>query len=354
MLLFLLRRTAAIFVSFLFITALLYGITMLAPPEARARLYMSSRTRPDLPAAQEQNYLNSVIRQHGLNDPYPLQYGRWLLRLARGEWGWSPLFHDDVLRILRRRSAATVELTALALLLFVPMGLMAGMFAGWRQGRLSDGLVRFTAYISGAIPPFILGLVLISVFYVGLHWFLLGRQGSEAAAIVRSEQYRSFTGFLTIDGLLNSRLDVTLDALRHLFLPALTLAVAYWALLTRLTRAGVVEETGKEYVVAAQARGLPSGRVVWRHVFPNAAAPALTSTALTAASLVTGVYVIESVFDYPGVSDLIINSMGDVPDVTIALGFAVYSVIGVALIMLLLDIVQAFINPILRHGLGIS
>ncbi len=354
MLIFLLRRTAAIVISFVLITAVLYAITMLAPPEARARLYMSTRTRPNLPPDQEQNFLNSVIRQHGLKDPYPLQYGRWLGRLVRGEWGWSPIFRADVFTLLMQRSAATVELAALALLLFIPVGLAAGMFAGWREGRPGDRLVRFTAYVGGAIPPFILGLVLISVFYVGLHWFLLGRQSSEAAAIMRSESFRSFTGFLTLDGLLNGRLDVTLDALRHLFLPAFTLAVAYWALLTRLTRASVVEETHREYVTAAQARGLPSRQVAWRHVFPNAAAPALTSTALTAASLVTGVYVIESVFNYPGVSDLIINSLGNVPDTPMALGFAVYSVIGVALIMLVLDVVQALINPFLRHGLGMK
>jgi peptide/nickel transport system permease protein len=166
---------------------------------------------------------------------------------------------------------------------------------------------------------------------------------------LHASSFTSYTGLLTVDGLLNGRLDISLEALRHLVLPVFTLSLAHWATLGRVTRAAMIEELGKEYVVAARSRGLPNRWVIWRHAFRNAAPPALTSTALTAASLVTGVYIIEAVFDFPGVSTLITRGLGYIPDTALAVGFAVYSVLVVLLLMLALDIIQASINPYIRE-----
>jgi len=154
---------------------------------------------------------------------------------------------------------------------------------------------------------------------------------------------------LTIDGLLNGRLDISLDAIRHLVLPVVTLSLFHWATLGRVTRTSVIEELDKDYIVAAHARGLSPRRILWGHVLRNAAVPGLTSSALSAASLITGVYVVEVVFGWPGVSKLITDSMWQ-PDVALAAGFAVYSVLAVLSLMVLLDIIQAIVDPRLREG----
>ena len=167
--------------------------------------------------------------------------------------------------------------------------------------------------------------------------------------IVRSPAFKTYTGLLTIDGLLNGRPEVTLDAARHLIMPVVTLSVFHWATLGRVTRASVIEETNKGYVTSAHARGLSERRILWGHAVPNVLVPSLTASALGAAALITGVYVIEAVFGWPGVSKLITNSMW-YPDVAMASGFAVYSVLAVLAVMILLDILQLIADPRLRKG----
>ncbi|MCO6449216.1 MAG: ABC transporter permease [Caldilineales bacterium] len=350
MLTFLLRRALLLPLTFVLITGILYAILMLAPVDARAELYIPRRTNPYITEQQMRNILDRVIREHGLNDPFPVQYVRWLGHLAGGDWGWSPALRTDVIDALIVRTPATLELTLYTLLFLVPLGLISGVRAGWKGGRGGDRRFRATAYVATSIPPFILGFVLLSVFYVGLHWFPPGRMGMDTMLELRSGDFHSYTGLLTIDGLLNLRLDIFVDGLRHLALPVVTLGLAYWALLGRITRAGMVEVMSKEYMAAASARGLRPRSMQWRHAFLNVAPPSLATIALTAASLITGVFVIETVFNFPGISELIGLTMLGVPDIPLAMGFAVYSVLMVLTVMFILDIVQAFVNPLVRRG----
>jgi peptide/nickel transport system permease protein len=349
MLKFLFRRALAIPITFLVITAVLYGIIMLAPVEARASLYLPRRSRAFMPPDQERNAINRVIDQHGLSDPYPVQYVRWVVHLAQGEWGWSPTLRTDVLQALLKRTPATAEVTLYSLLLLVPLGLIAGVMAGWRQGRLSDRGFRLFAYVATSIPAFILGLVLLSIFYVGLHWFPPDRISTTTRLDLNASGFKTLTGLLTVDGVLNGRFDITIEALRHLALPVITLSLAHWATLGRVTRASMIEELDKEYIIAARSRGLLQHSIIWRHAFRNAAPPAIATSALAAAALVTGVFVVEAVFDFPGVSELIIKTMGYAPDAPMAMGFAVYSILVVLLVMFVLDVLQAIINPRIRE-----
>jgi peptide/nickel transport system permease protein len=340
-------------ITLFIITAIIYGIILMAPVESRAQLYMGRRIRATLPPEVFERYLQHIIEEHGMNDPYPVQYFRWVSQLLQGNWGWSPVLRADVLDVLMDRTPATVELTLYSLLLFIPLGLLSGALAGWRRNRAADHSFRLFAFVGTSIPPFILGLVFISIFYVGLHWFLPGHLSMAETVVVRSSEFKTYTGLLTIDGLLNGRPDVALDAARHLIMPVVTLSVFHWATLGRVTRASVIEETNKGYVTAAHARGLSERRVLWGHAVPNVLVPSLTASALGAAALITGVYVIEAVFGWPGVSKLITNSMW-FPDVAMASGFAVYSVLAVLAIMILLDILQLIADPRLRKGGGAS
>lgn len=346
---FLLNRLATVAVTLVIVTALIYGIINLAPIESRVNLYMGKRTRANMPAQIEQNMIQAIIREHGLDDPFPVQYVRWLGRMVRGEWGYSPLLRSDVLEVLVKRTPATVELTLYSLLLFLPLGLVSGAVAGWRRSRAGDRAFRLAAYAATSVPPFILGLVLLSLFYVGLHWFLPGALGHRAEAVIDSPAFRDFTGLVTVDALLNGEAAVLWDAVRHLVLPVVTLSLYHWATLGRVTRALVIEEMGKGYITAATAKGLAPQRILWGHAVPNVIAPGLTSSALSAAMLITGVFVVEMVFNWPGVSKLITYTVYE-PDVALAAGFSVYSVLGVLAIMLTLDILQVLVDPRLRGG----
>ena len=348
---FFIHRLWVVLATLLVVTAAIYGTVLLAPVESRAQLYLGHRLRANLPEDILQRHIDWIIQEQGMDDPYPIQYVRWLGLLIQGEWGWSPTLRADVLKALLARTPATVELTLYALLLFIPLGLTSGAIAGWKRGRGADQGFRLFAYIATSIPPFILGLVLLSILYVGLHWFMPGYLSTSENMVVKSDSFRSYTGLITVDSLLNGRIYVFWDGVRHLAMPVFTLSLFHWATLGRVTRASVIEEVNKGYITAAHARGVPDGRVLWRHAVPNVLVPSLTTSALSAATLITGVYVIEIVFHWPGVSKLI-TTIAWQPDVALATGFAVYSVLAVLAIMILLDIVQVVVDPRLRRGGG--
>ncbi|MBN1147914.1 MAG: ABC transporter permease [Anaerolineales bacterium] len=294
---------------------------------------------------------------HNLNAPFLVQYWGWASRLLHGDWGWSPALRSDVLGALLVRTPVTAELTLYSVIVFFSFGLFCGVRAAWKRGRLFDQGFRLAAFTATSIPPFILGLMLISIFYVGLNWFPIGRISRAYDLEVDSKEFQTYTGMLTVDGLLNGRLDISLDALRHLMLPVLTLSLAHWATLGRVMRTAMIEELSQDYVTAARGRGVSMRRAVWWHALRNALLPALNSTAISAAMLITGVYVVEVIFALPGVSELINKSTARgvytaamIPDVSIAMGFTVYSVIMVLVFMLILDIVQAVVDPRVREG----
>jgi ABC-type dipeptide/oligopeptide/nickel transport system permease component len=346
---FLLRRAILMLITFVVITAMLYGVMMLSPAEARATLYM-----PRSDSGTSLNQLQLIIEEYGLNDPYPVQYVRWLGSMLRGDWGWSPGLRDDVLKALLRRTPVTAELTLWSVLLFIPLGIVSGAIAAWRRGRAPDHGFRLLAFIATSVPPFILGLMLLAIFYVGLRWFPIGRLAVSSELVVKSTAFNTYTGLLVVDGLLNGRSDITLDALRHLVLPVLTLSLAHWATLGRVTRAAMFEELHKDYITTARGKGLSWRRTIWRHALQNAMLPALNSSALSAASLVTGVFIVEVIFALPGVSALLgasTRTFGSfLPDVAATMGFAVYGVLLVLPLMFILDVLQALIDPRLREG----
>lgn len=350
--LFLLRRLLAIPVTLLIITAILYAITMLATPEERASLYLGPNASPYLSPEVLERRVNAIIAEHGLNDPFPQQYARWVGHILRGDWGWSPVMRADVLETLLARAPITAELTVYSVLTLIPLGLLSGVIAGWRANGRFDRYVGSAAFIGTSVPAFILGLVLLSIFYVGLRWFPPGRTSIPELSLQRFSTFETHTGFLTIDGLLNGRPDITLNAFRHLVLPVFTLSLAHWATLTRIARTSIIEEKGREYIVAARARGLWPRMVLWRHAFRNAMLPALTSSALSAASLVSGVFVVEAIFDMKGMSELIVRGISGTPDAALAMGFAVFSMLLVLPLMLVLDILRALVDPRIREGIG--
>src|SRR5512143_96015 len=169
---FLVRRLLYALASFILITLFLYAGVMLAPPEARARLYIPPGKGGEGISA---NYIAVVIRDHHLDAPFLIQYGYWLASLFGGTWGYSPTLQENVLPALLRRTPVTLELALYALLVAIPLGLWAGVTAGWKPRGLLDRLFRGSAFVGLAMPPFMLALILLAVFYARLKWLPSGR-----------------------------------------------------------------------------------------------------------------------------------------------------------------------------------
>jgi len=348
---FLIRRFLIIPLTLLVVTMLLYGGLMLTPAEARAQIYMPN-TNARLTEKQIAKLIENIIERYHLDEPYLVQYTYWVGTFFDSTWGYSPSLNEDVLPALLKRTPATAELTLFSLLiLIIPFGLYAGTLAGWHRGWF-DRVFRGSAFVVTSIPPFILSLILLVIFYINLGWFAPERVGVKFSYEITKDTFASPTGMLLIDSLVNGRLDIFVDVLRHIAMPALTLSLYHWATLARITRSSIIEQKRKEYIVSAQARGIPARKVLWRHVFRNILVPSLTSMGLSAASLITGVYVVEIIYNLNGVSEIIAIAMSSgIPDGPAILGFAVYSVIVVLILMFTLDVIQSIVDPRIREDI---
>ncbi len=319
---FLLIRLSSVPLTLFIITVFIYGFVMLTPPEIRASIYLTSGAgSPRLTPEQRNRLVENAINQYHLRDPYPIQYAIWLANLVKGQWGYSPVLRQYVLDALISRTPVTAELTFYSMLLFIPLGIVSGVSAGWRKDKAVDMRFRLSAFIAASLPVFILALILMAIFYVGLGWFAPERLSVRNSMIVRGGDFRTYTGFLTVDGLLNGRKDIAADAARHLAMPVITLSLLHWATLGRVTRAAIIEETQKDYILSGKARGLPDRRLKWVHALRNVLAPALTSSALSTASMFTGVFIVEVIYNFKGVSDLVVVGTMGVPGCSDRAGF---------------------------------
>lgn len=348
---FLLRRLVFIITTLFVVTVILYSLAMMSTPEDRAMLYFKETNATErLSDAQRQRLIDNIIERYGLAEPFWIQYGNWVKELLTGNFGYSQSARMKVLDALLQRTPASAELILYTMLVFIPAGMYSGLQAGKRKNSLYDISFRLAAFVSTSLPPFILGIFLLSIFWVGLHWFSIDRLSINSTIFLNSPKYQVYTGLVTIDALLNGQPGIALDALRHLVLPVFTLSLVYWAILGRVTRSETIEEISKLHILAARTRGIPEKRLLRRHVFRNVIIPALNISAVSAANLVTSLYIIEAVFNFNGVSGLFVNSYHQNPEMPMALGFVIYTTIAVLAIMTVLDILQAALDPRLREG----
>ncbi len=349
---FIVRRIAAIPITMFIVTVVLYAIACLTPAEVRAELYMPATNR-QLTSEQRQRLIQNIVEEKGLDQPFPIQYSRWLTTVLQGDWGWSATMRSEILPALIYRTPATVELTLYSLLLYLPLGLFFGVLAAWQKGSSIDNNLRLSAFIATSVPPFILALVMLSIFYAGLRWFPPDRLNSQFGLEVQREGFEQYTGLMTIDALLNGRTDIFADAVRHLVLPVFTLSLYHWATSMRVMRISMIEVFNTDYMMAAKARGVRMGGQLWKHGFRNALVPSLTSSILGAASLMTGVYIVERIFTFPGISEIITRAIQVAgSDIVSALGFSIYSTMIVLPLMVGMEIIQAIVDPRIREGVS--
>ncbi|MFO1192755.1 MAG: ABC transporter permease [Rhodoferax sp.] len=277
----------------------------------------------DFPAPPE--YLEQMRREYGLDQPVWVQLWRYLAKVLQGDFGFSFAAQQPVAALILARLGVTLELTLSALLLASFGGLVLGVAAARMQGRWPDTAIQTASSAGYSIPDFWLGQLLILCFAIGLGW--LPSQGNSS---VRDAATGGLGGWL--------------DHLRYLLLPAFALSLRYLALITRITRAAMLEVMGSDYILAARARGASEWTVVVVHGLRNAAAPVLTVIGYNVGFLLAGSALIEAVFAWPGIGRLLFESISrrDYP-VMLAILLMVSATVVVA--NLLTDIVHRLIDP---------
>ncbi len=306
---FLLRRLMSVIPVLVVVSIIVFLALRLGPGDPAAILAGDSAT-PDMIAA---------MRAHlGLDQSLPQQFIHWVIQIAHGDLGRSITSNQPVTMLVASRLEPTLALASATIIFSILVATPLGVLAAWRRGTWVDNLASGGAVIGFALPAFVTGYLLVYVFALKLQW--LPVQGF----IPLSEGFWPF--------------------IRHLILPTLTLSTIYIALITRVTRASMLEILGEDFVRTARAKGLPERVVLFRHALGNSAIPILSVIGIGIALLLGGVVVTESVFSLPGLGRLTVEAVvaRDYPVVQgiIILFSGVYVLINLAV-----DVSYAIFDP---------
>ncbi len=334
---YIIRRLLVLPLVLFGLSILIFGMLMLLSPVERAALYVTNVPRN--PAQ-----IQAIIQKYGLDQPVYIQYGNWIKNILHGNLGWSKTAQMPVTSAIAAYFPATLELALWSIIPIIIIGVWLGIQAALHHDTIVDHVARIFSIIGYSFPTFVFGLLMLMVFYADRQWFPPGRLSNWAELIVISQGWHTFTGMYTLDSLFNGRPDIFLDALRHLFLPGLTLAYVNWALLLRVARSSMLEVVQQDYIRTARAKGVSERSVINKHALRNAMIPVVTISGLLLIGLLNGVVVTETVFDYHGMGLFASNA---------ALNFDAVSILGIALLAgvllvvanLAVDVLYHFIDP---------
>jgi len=281
-------------------------------------------------------------RRWGLDQPLPLQYVYYVRNLLRGDLGESISRRTPVADELKQRIPATVELSGYAMLFAVVVGVPLGIVSALRHDRWPDHLARFATLIGTSVPVFWLGLLLLYVFFYRLHWL-----PGPGRLDVGMQPPPAITGIVTLDALLHGEWTVLGAALRRLVLPSIVLGAFAMGIIARMLRSSLLAALGDDYVRTARAKGLIERRVVAGHALRNALIPTVTVFGLTAASLLAGAVLTETIFSWPGIGSFAVTAALKL-DYPALLGVTLVVAVVYVLINLLVDIVYGLLDPRIR------
>ncbi|MES2099721.1 MAG: ABC transporter permease [Pseudomonadota bacterium] len=307
-----LRRIAATLPVVAFVAVLVFLLVRLAPGDPAALI------------AGDLASIDDIARlriQLGLDQPLWRQFALWLGRVATGDLGTSIFTQVPVTQLIAQRLEPTVSIAVLTMVLTLALAVPLGTFAACRAGTWPDRLVMLLVVLGASVPVFLIGYLLILAFAIRLPWFPV-------------------QGYVHL-------LNDPAAWLRSLMLPCVTLALVYGAVMTRMTRAAVLDVLPEDYIRTARAKGLGAFGVLM-HALRNAALPIVTSVGVAATLLIGGVVVTESVFAIPGIGRLVVDSVSR-RDYPVIQGVLLVCAVAVVSINLLVDLSYQFFDPRVRH-----
>ena len=310
----LIRKVGFLALTILLTSVIVFAITQLLPGDI-ARVILGREAG--------EAAIQGLREELGLNDPILVQYGKWLANFIQGNWGQSFSTRTDVFTLVTNRLRNSLMLAGVILVISIPLAVALGVIAGLHEEKAADHVISVGTLSFVGLPEFITGLLLIEIFAHRLGLF-------PANSSIRVDA-------------------VFLEALPMLILPAITAAFVLLAYVARLTRTGVIEEIKKPYVRTAELKGLPKHTVTFRHVLRNALMPTVTVIAISFGWMLSGLIVIENVFNYPGLGKLLVFAI-ERRDIPLLQAITMITVLGFLLANLAADLVYTRLNPRIRIG----
>ncbi len=287
--------------------------------------------------------IQQVHQSLGLDKPIYIQYIQYINGLLHGDFGYSIINGRSVLSDFAHRFPGTVELTIGALIVAVGIGIPLGRLAARHPNGWIDGTVTVISLFGISIPIFVLGYSLVFIFAVQLHWLPAAGQLDPRIDLT------PHTNMVLIDAIIDGQPAAFVDGLRHLVLPAIALGSIPLAIITRITRASVIDVSNEDYVRTARAKGLSERRVNDRHIMRNAWLPVTTIIGLEVGGLLAGAVITETVFSWNGVGSWVVDAIQDHDYFVIQSSILIFAVIFL-MVNLVVDIGYAYLNPRIRYG----
>lgn len=303
-----LSRILQIVIVLIGISFLTFLLTYLAPGDPAQIMLTSSGV---MPTPSEVAALRETM---GLNDPFFVQYFRWLGNALHGDFGVSFSLNKPVVDLLLARLWPTLKLTLFSMILMLVVSVPLGMVSAVKKDSWIDNLVRGLTFLGVSIPNFWVGLLLMLLLCVKVKLLPVICSGGDFKSMI---------------------------------LPAVTLAIAMSAKYTRQVRTAILEELSQDYVVGARARGVKERKILWRNVFPNSLLPLITMLGLSVGSLLGGTAVVEVIFSYPGLGSLAVAAITS-NDYNLIQGYVLWIALIYMVINLLVDISYNFVDPRMR------
>ena len=332
---YIVRRLILMLVVILGISLITFSLSRIVPGNP-ARLLAGPHAR------QEQ--VDALAERYHLTGSIPEQYLVYMSGLVRGDLGLSVTTRRPVAEDLLEFLPATIELTSAAFLITVLIGIPVGVISAATRGRVFDHASRVVSIAGVSLPIFWLGLVLQVLFYKHLNLLPVGgRLGILDVAPPR------VTGMYVVDALVSGDFDLFRSSVLHLILPAVTLAAGSVAVVTRMMRASILETMGADYIRTARAKGLTEPSLLRRHVLRNAFIPTLTVLGLQVGYLLAGNFLVESVFNWPGIGLYAIDAISNL-DYAAIMGVTLVVSVVYIVVNLIVDILYVLLDPRISYS----
>jgi peptide/nickel transport system permease protein len=307
-----------------------------------ARVMPGDPARVALGSLATHEQVQNLREEMHLDKPFPVQYYFWLRSVLKGDLGRSLYTRRPVTTDLKAYIPATLELILFSLLISLVIGQITGVLAGYFRNSWFDGLSRLISYIGVAAPPFVVAIFLLLIFT-----YVLNLTPAVGRLALEQRPPPQITGFLIFDSLIAGKFDIALEAIKHIFLPAASLAVANIAQESRITRTSLAENLQKDYVTAHIVYGIPTRSITFKYLLRPSLIPTVSVMGLDFAFQLSNAFLVELVFMWPGFSRYAVTVMLN-KDLNAIV--AVVLVIGVAfsVVNVIVDIVVSFLDPRVR------
>jgi peptide/nickel transport system permease protein len=330
---YIIKRLLQLIPVILGVTIIAFSLIQLAPGDPARTMLGQHATEKEL---------NEIREKYGLDQPIYVQYGIWLNGVLHGDLGRSILTKELVVNEISERFPNTIELAISAMLFAIIIGGIAGIISASKQYSITDYTVMGIALFGISMPVFWLGIMLMLIFGVILGWLPIGGR------IDLFIPFQRITGFMVFDSIITGNFQALISVLKHLILPSIALGTIPMAIIARVTRSSMLEVLRQDFIRTERAKGLTERVVIYKHAVRNAMVPVVTVIGLNFGLLLAGAILTETVFSWPGLGRLVVNSVYE-RDYPLVVGCILIFAIVFVIVNLVTDILYTYIDPRIKY-----